>query len=236
MVARAKRIWSELVEDVGAIAWIRIHALERAMLSERAFSVDAFTRFWAHHPLMMHLARRVVWSAHGRDERVTTFRVTEDGALADPADDVFELENVASIRIPHPHRWPDETRERWNRLFADYELGQPFAQLDRPLPTVTSDELRSDSIVRAKRGFDDLEGMRRWAAASGFHFGAGWFERATERGQVRLRIGMHQDGRETTGVSLTFRYIVAGEKPTWHDAPSGVLEELLDRFGVPEPG
>jgi hypothetical protein len=123
-VARAQEIWAELQEDVAAIADVRLGSLERAMVSGRTWSPDAFRRAWMEHPFMRHLSRGVVWCASGK-----SFRIAEDGSFADASDAAFETRD--RIGIVHPADMAADERAAWQRVFADYRIAQPIVQLDR---------------------------------------------------------------------------------------------------------
>lgn len=150
-VKAAQEAWKDLREDVRVIADRRIAALERAMSTQRAWTPEAFRAAFVDHPLMLHLTRRIVWAA--RDAGGTllgTFRVAEDRSLAGARDDRFELPEDAKITIPHPAAWPDGTLAGWRELLNDYQLLQPFPQLDRPEPGLDAAALASAELVRER--------------------------------------------------------------------------------------
>jgi hypothetical protein len=125
-VERAKTVWRDLKEDVSVIASRRIRALERAMTSGRAWTFERFRRVWLEHRLMKHLARGVVWT-----DGATTFRVAEDGAPSNADDAPHALAANAKIGVAHPLRLPREELDKWRTVLEDYEIVQPFAQIDR---------------------------------------------------------------------------------------------------------
>ncbi|MFV2179405.1 DUF4132 domain-containing protein [Actinomadura sp. LOL_016] len=118
--------FAELKKEVRDVAADQIRRLERAMVTGRRWSVDEFARYFVRHPLLCHIARRLVWTADG-----TRFRLAEDRTPADADDEAMRLPETARVGIPHPVELGDALRE-WARVFADYEIVQPFAQLGRP--------------------------------------------------------------------------------------------------------
>lgn len=126
-VEHAERIWQELLEDVTAIADFRLDSLERAMISARPWTLDAFRRAWTDHPLMRHLARGIVWRAGS-----ASFRIAEDGTFADHEDAAFTATD-APIFVAHPAELREDVRDAWRRVFLDYKITQPLEQLDRRL-------------------------------------------------------------------------------------------------------
>ncbi|MFC9898026.1 DUF4132 domain-containing protein [Nocardia sp. NPDC127579] len=120
----------------------QIARLERAMVTGRAWSTGEFDAYLVRHPLIWHLARRLVWTTGE-----VTFRLAEDRTLSDRADAAIALPDTARVRIAHPVDLGDAVPE-WAELFADYELTQPFPQLARPIYTLTEEERATGRIDR----------------------------------------------------------------------------------------
>ncbi|MEU9229995.1 DUF4132 domain-containing protein [Streptomyces massasporeus] len=139
--AERKR-FGALKKDVRTVAADRIARLETAMVRGGTWTASEFRDLWAHHPLMRHLARRLVWlSSHASGDR--TFRVAEDGTFADQHDDAFGLPEDATVRVPHPMHLAGDVLGAWREVFADYEILQPFRQLDRPVLAFTPEEAKA---------------------------------------------------------------------------------------------
>lgn len=132
--AVAVATWRALKADAKTIAAAQIHRLERAMMESRRWTIAAFTRDIVVHPLVGHLARRIVWT-----DGVVPFRVAEDRTFATVDDDPYLP--VGEIGIAH--RLQLEDPSAWQRLFADYELISPFPQLDRETFAMTDAERES---------------------------------------------------------------------------------------------
>jgi hypothetical protein len=102
---------------------------------------------------MGHLARTLVWGAYDAKGRLTqTFRVAEDGTLADEADEKYTLPTSLSVRIVHPLELSDTQKAAWGQILGDYEIAPPFAQLGRPVFSLASDEMSSDDAAARFRG------------------------------------------------------------------------------------
>jgi hypothetical protein len=123
----AKARFDALKADASAIADRQIRRFEAAMVSGREWRAADFEAYVAKHPLLRHLARRLVWEC----VQDTTFRVAEDGTYADVKDRPVALGADARVRVAHPARMRDADRAAWSTLFADYRVVQPFEQLGR---------------------------------------------------------------------------------------------------------
>lgn len=119
-----KKLVQEAITDESA-------RLEQAMVSERRWRADKQRELIIEHPLLGQLARRLVWATFGADGQVTgTFRVDADGSLADVEDELVELAGDALVGVAHPLHLGG-VLGAWGEVFADYQLLQPFSQLDR---------------------------------------------------------------------------------------------------------
>jgi hypothetical protein len=161
--------WKALQKNAKLVATSQIERFERAMTSERTWTAKAFREVILAHPLLMHLARRLVW----RDADGRTFRVVEDATLADVNDAPFTLE-AAHVRVAHPVELGDALMA-WSRVFADYEILQPFAQLGRATHALQDDERKGTQLRRfegkrvpwetalrlLREGFDDASSGSR---------------------------------------------------------------------------
>ncbi len=121
----AKARFDALKADAKAIADRQIRRFEAAMVSGREWGAADFETYVAKHPLLRHVAGRLVWES----VQNATFRVAEDGSYADTKDRAVTLGE--RVRVAHPARMKDADRAAWSTLFADYKIAQPFEQLGR---------------------------------------------------------------------------------------------------------
>ncbi|BBH66671.1 hypothetical protein ACTI_33560 [Actinoplanes sp. OR16] len=140
-----------LRKEARASASLHIARMERAMCTERQIPAEIFLSRFARHPWMTHLARRLVFlSSSG-----VSFRVAEDGSLATADDEPFTLPDDATVCVAHPLNF--DVRQ-WLPVFADYELLQPFPQLDRPIHRDARD---ADVYIGRKTTYAILRGLER---------------------------------------------------------------------------
>lgn len=130
---QARETWASLRSDAEQVAKDQVARLERMMADERRVAADVFLASFVRHPLIGHLATRLVWGAFdSTGALVATFRVTEDRALASGDDVVYVLPDGATVGLVHPLHLDTATVARWGDMLADYALVQPFGQLSRP--------------------------------------------------------------------------------------------------------
>ncbi|MBE1533531.1 DUF4132 domain-containing protein [Actinomadura algeriensis] len=138
--------FAALKKDVRGVAADQIRRLERAMVTGRRWSADEFERYFVGHPLLLHIARRLVWTTDD-----TAFRIAEDRTFADVDDAPVRLPGEARIRVPHPLELGD-ANTAWAELLADYEIVQPFPQLGRHVDALTGAERRTGRLERFEGG------------------------------------------------------------------------------------
>ena len=135
--------WKLLKHDVHAIGGEQAHRLERAMCDERHWTASSFATFLVKHPLLGHLARRLVYSTNGK-----LFRIAEDGSYADENDAAITLDENARVVIVHPATLDEATRAKWQQILADYQVMQPFEQMSREVITLDPEEARTTITKR----------------------------------------------------------------------------------------
>ncbi|MBL1078986.1 DUF4132 domain-containing protein [Nocardia sp. 2] len=147
----AHRAFAAFKKDVKAVAGIQLRRLEEAMVLGRRWTAAEHRQLFIEHPLIGRLTRRLVWATFDADGAVTgSFRVAEDGSLADARDDELSFPEDTTVGVAHPLHLGD-TRSAWGEIFADYELLQPFPQLDRETHRLTDAEAAAHRLDRLER-------------------------------------------------------------------------------------
>jgi hypothetical protein len=143
-----------LKKDARTIAAEQVHRLERAMVDRRRWTGEELRELFINHPLVWHVARRLVWADYAPDGSVrTAFRVAEDRSLAGVDDDPATLDPAAAVGVAHPLDL-GAALTPWSEILADYEILQPFPQLGRETFALTLAEQTATTLTR----FDGLRG------------------------------------------------------------------------------
>ncbi|WP_119727238.1 DUF4132 domain-containing protein [Thermomonospora amylolytica] len=146
LASAAYKRFADLKKDVRLVADAQVRRLERAMVTRRRWTPAEFRGLFVEHPLVWHIARRLVWLAETEDG-TTAFRVAEDRTFADADDDVVDLPERAAVGIAHPLDLGEDV-PAWSEVFADYEILQPFPQLARDVHMLTDEERASGRLSR----------------------------------------------------------------------------------------
>ncbi|WP_192810218.1 DUF4132 domain-containing protein [Actinomadura rudentiformis] len=143
LASAAYKRFAALKKDVRTVADEQLRRFERAMVTQRRWTAEEFRTLIVEHPLVWHVSRRLVWlTEDGR-----TFRVAEDRSLADVQDDELTLTETNRVGVAHPLQLSGSL-EDWTKVFDDYEIVQPFAQLNRPTYALTEEERAGTELER----------------------------------------------------------------------------------------
>ena len=145
--ATADRL-KRLRKDTRTVASLQITRMERAMVNARRWVWPEFKRFFIDHPLMRYLSARLVWGHYEGGQLVQALRVAEDWTLANIDDALVEFADDAVIGVPHVLEMTPEMLAGFVKIFADYEIFQPFKQLSRETYALTPDESRQQILRR----------------------------------------------------------------------------------------
>lgn len=149
LAARAQETWKALKKDAKTVAAQQILRLERAMCDRRRWPEEVFRTFLAGHPLVQHLARRLVWGIWDDEGKLAgTFRISEDGSFADADDEAWELPAGVTLGLVHTLDLTDGVSARWGQVLGDYEVVQPFRQVGREVYAVSWSEQEALELRR----------------------------------------------------------------------------------------
>jgi len=142
--------YKQLKKEAKAVASQQITLLELGMAARKRWTTAQFDSFFLHHPLMRHLAARLVWGTYADGVLANCFRVAEDWTLADQDDVQYTLGDNTVVGIAHVLEMPESTSQAFRQLFEDYRILQPFKQLGRETYALREDEHGASSLTRYK--------------------------------------------------------------------------------------
>ena len=169
LVKAASARFKGLKADADSVAQSLLRRFELAMIDGRTWRADAFRTYVVEHPLVGHIAKRLVWRVGA-----STFRVAEDRSFADLKDAKYTLLEDALVSVPHPLELGKDQTIEWARVFSDYAVVQPFEQLARATFALAGS---GDVLTRCLQG----ETSEGWSASRFAHPRAAGTRRPTTR-------------------------------------------------------
>jgi hypothetical protein len=140
--------YRQVKKDARSVASLQVPRLQRCMVERRRWPAADFRQLFLAHPLMRHLAARLVWGVYEDGQLARAFRVAEDWTLADAQDALYELPDAATVGIAHVLEMPTPLQAGFGQMLADYEILQPFRQLGRETFVLAPQELQATEIQR----------------------------------------------------------------------------------------
>jgi predicted DNA-binding WGR domain protein len=143
--------WKLLKKQIKDVATIQSARLENAMVTGRRWAQDDFQMLVVRHPLMTHIAQKLIWATFDSKGNVSsTFRITEERDYANVSDESHHLPKDHVVGLVHPLEMTDDDRATWGDVLSDYEIVAPFAQLGRNVNRLEKSEEKAESLVRFK--------------------------------------------------------------------------------------
>ncbi|MCF2527212.1 DUF4132 domain-containing protein [Yinghuangia soli] len=144
--AESRARFTALKKDVRTLAADTARRFEEAMVERRTWDAAEFRSYLVEHPLVGRVVRRLVWTADAGAGGVA-FRVTGDGTYVDAEGRTVAVGDGATVTLPHPLLLGTSVPV-WAAVFAEQGIVQPFAQLDRPVYALESQEAASHRLAR----------------------------------------------------------------------------------------
>lgn len=129
----AKSDLSLLKKELKTIVKIQTGRLELSLATRREWPFAEFQELFIANPIMQRFASSLVFGVYRDGVLGETFRYAGDGSYSSAADETFPLGEDARIRIVHPCELTQEQIDAWSAQLGDYEITQPFPQINRPV-------------------------------------------------------------------------------------------------------
>ena len=241
--AEAVKAFKEMKKLMKAALELQQKRLEDAFKRSRRWSTPEWEALFVRKPIMHSFAIGLVWGIYEGEQLTATFRYMEDGSFNTADEEEFTLPAQAQIGLVHPIHLDDETRDAWREQLADYEITQPFAQIDRPVYRMEESERGETKLMRLagrKLNASTLMGrMERSGWQKGMPQDAGFFYEFTITDI--LRSGYREDGtafEEGYRTELHFAGMYVGYDATQEDVTIEQVEfyALQGREALPLGG
>ncbi|MDB5095623.1 MAG: hypothetical protein JWM80_44 [Cyanobacteria bacterium RYN_339] len=148
------------------------HRLELAMESQRSWTWTAWRQVFGRHPLMRHLAQRLVWAVYLEGKLIDTAAFTGE-ELVDRTGDHVQVPAKGELRLLHPVLVSADALRGWQGYVVGKRLIQPFKQTFREVYRVAAEEqerkrsLRFEGMVVRHRQMYALLRGRAWSGMGG---------------------------------------------------------------------
>lgn len=151
--AVAVKDFKEMKKQMKAAIQSQRQRLEYVLLCDRKWTADGWRDLFIRKAVMHSFAIGLIWGVYEKNTLVQSFRYMEDGSFNTPDEEEYTIPEGADIGLVHPMELDEETLAAWREQLSDYEIMQPFPQLDRPVYRLTETEKKQKALLR----FEDKE-------------------------------------------------------------------------------
>ncbi|MBQ8966679.1 DUF4132 domain-containing protein [Ruminococcus sp.] len=152
--AAATADFKEMKKQLKTVAANQSARLESVLMNDRRWTAEGWKELFVKNAVMHGFAMGLIWGLYDDSGKLTdTFRYTEEGSFNSVDDDELTIPDNAKIGLVHPLELTAEQISAWKEQLEDYEITQPFPQLDRRIFRMTDEERKSTEILR----FDGIE-------------------------------------------------------------------------------
>jgi hypothetical protein len=158
---------AHLCHDIEHMLIAQRDRLERLILSERQWKLSEWRERYLEHPLVGHLAKRLLWRFTDEDQKVDAIYFENQFINADGQPQ--QLPNNAQVSLWHPIFSSAVEIQAWRLWLEEHQVTQPFKQAHREIYLLTDAE-RSTLIysnrfaahILKQHQFHALAGARGW--------------------------------------------------------------------------
>jgi hypothetical protein len=134
----------KLGKDIEKMLGAQRIRLERLLMSEREWDLEAWRQRYLEQPLLAPITRRLIW--HFKRGEQSALGAWLDGKLVDVNSRPLDwLSPDTRVRLWHPIGFPAETIVAWRRWLEDHKICQPFKQAHREVYVLTDAELATST-------------------------------------------------------------------------------------------
>lgn len=192
-----------LKKQLKTVVSIQTIRLEMALSTNRKWTKEAFVKLFVQNPIMHQFAIGLVWGVYKEDKLIDTFRYMEDGTFNTKDEDEYEIEEGSIIGLVHPIELNEEDINLWKEQLENYEIKQPFEQINRAIFTVTEEEMNLKRVERF--GGIMLNGLSLLGKLTSF----GWYKGSIQDAGCYYTF-YKEDRTINIGVELNFSGVSVG--------------------------
>lgn len=151
--AEAYAAYKELKRQIKTVIPSQKTRLERALFTARQWTKEEWQALFVKNPIMHPFAIGLIWGVYSLQQDQEwklsqSFRYMEDGSFNTVYEEEYAIAENAKIGLVHPLELSQEEKTAWIQQLEDYEITQPFAQLERKVSVMAEAEKEEKSLGR----------------------------------------------------------------------------------------
>ncbi len=141
----ATKLFKSIKKDLKKQVKLEKNRLERGFSTARVWSGKSWLNLFVNNPIMRIFATNLIWGKYEDGELSLAFRYLEDGTFSDFEDNELSITDNDKISLVHPIELCEDGLQAWRENLEDYEINQPFEQINREI--YEYDKKAGDSLV-----------------------------------------------------------------------------------------
>ncbi len=178
--------FNKIKKDIKLQIQLQTIRFENNFYFARVWNLSKFKEIFVDNVIMKKFATSFIWGIYENDKPINTFRYNEDGTFVNENDDEIKLSENAKIGIIHPVEIEEQLLNKWKEQLKDYEIIQPFNQLERLCKTF--DFTKKIPLIALKTGLKNYNFEMNFTS-KGFIF-----EKIFEYEKIKVKINYIENG------------------------------------------
>lgn len=144
----SKNELASLKKSIKAVVSLQTSRLQKVLTNGRKWSVDSWKKLFVENPIMNAFAINLIWGAYNeKNDLIESFRYMEDGSFNTVNEEEYELPNNLEITLVHITDLEEDTIDKWKNQLSDYEIKQPFNQINEKIFTLKENNIKDNNIT-----------------------------------------------------------------------------------------
>lgn len=147
LVKQGKSYFTQLKKDLKNMVSLQALRLEESLSKQRLWKAQDWKELFVDNVIMQKFAICLIWGVFEEGELLTTFRYMEDGTFNTVDEEEYELPPHAQVGLVQPLELDFDTLESWKEQLQDYEITQPFTQIDRQVYEISQENKTETEVL-----------------------------------------------------------------------------------------
>ncbi|WP_052723741.1 DUF4132 domain-containing protein [Paenibacillus wulumuqiensis] len=140
LAKQSKARFTQLKKDLKTMVTLQSQRLEESLSKRRLWAQDEWSDLFVNNMIMRQFAVGLIWGIYEDGQLTEMFRYMDDGTFNTVDEDEYELQPTDTVGLVHPLEMTAQQIADWKNQLDDYEISQPFTQLERQIYIVEEEQ------------------------------------------------------------------------------------------------
>ncbi|ANF96680.1 DUF4132 domain-containing protein [Paenibacillus bovis] len=140
LAKQSKARFTQIKKDLKTMVTLQAQRLEESLSKRRLWTQNEWSDLFVDNVIMRQFAVGLIWGIYKDGQLTETFRYMDDGTFNTVEEEEYEPQPDAAIGLVHPLEMTTQQIADWKSQLEDYEISQPFTQLERQIYVVEEEQ------------------------------------------------------------------------------------------------